>query len=174
VFLLVNLKEKLRYLDLAQNPKIDDDAIPAILLLTNLEYLSILATGIDMPGLRRLATVVYAEDRDIDIEIPFRCEKYIDSWVVLSRRVQLTEERSTDLDKQYLVNPVAPLITDPSACSLLSNASLIRNLDAHSAVNTSIVPTGTRSELIERLTKLLERRQMDLIVRTMICGEGME
>jgi len=28
--------------------------------------------------------------------------------------------------------------------------------------------------LIERLTKLLERRQMDLIVRAMICGEGME
>jgi len=44
-----------------------------------------------MPSPRRLATVVYAEDRDIDIEIPFRCEKYIDSWVVLSRRVQLTD-----------------------------------------------------------------------------------
>lgn len=87
VFLLVNLKEKLCYLDLAHNPKINDDAIPAILLLTNLAYLSIQATGVDMPGLRRLATVVYTEDRAVDIEIPFRCEKYIDSWVVLFRRV---------------------------------------------------------------------------------------
>jgi hypothetical protein len=67
---------------------------------------------------------------------------------------------------------VAPLITDPSACSLLSNASLSRNLDAHAAVNPSIVPTGTRLDMIERLTKLLERRQMDLTVRSMIYGES--
>lgn len=79
MFLLVTLKEKLYYLNLAHNPKIDDDAIPAILLLTNLGYLSIQATGIDMPGFRRLAAVIHAEDRVIDIEIPFRCEKYIDS-----------------------------------------------------------------------------------------------
>ncbi|OAX39500.1 hypothetical protein K503DRAFT_849485 [Rhizopogon vinicolor AM-OR11-026] len=157
VFLLVNLKEKLYFLDLAHNPKINDDAIPAILFLANLTYLSIQATGINMPGLRRLATVACTEERAIDIEIPFKCEKYIDN-----------------LHKQYLVNPAAPLITDPSACSLLSNASLIRNLGAHAAVNVSIVPTGTRLEMIERLTKLLERRQMDLTVRSMICGETME
>lgn len=87
VFLLVNLKEKLYFLDLSRNPKINDDAIPAILLLANLAYLSIQATGVDMPGLRRLATAVYTEDRAIDIEIPFKCEKYIDSWVVIFRFV---------------------------------------------------------------------------------------
>ncbi|KAG1736567.1 hypothetical protein EDB19DRAFT_1637625 [Suillus lakei] len=154
VFLLVTLKEKLYYLNLAHNPKIDDDAIPAIILLTNLGYLSIQATRIDMPGFRRLAAVIHAEDRIIDIEIPFRCEKYIDN-----------------LHKQYLVDPALPLITDPSACPLLSNVALIRNLQAHADVNTLIVPTGTRLEMIERLKKLLERRQMDLIVRSMICGE---
>ncbi|KAG2348083.1 hypothetical protein BDR05DRAFT_875592 [Suillus weaverae] len=154
VFLLVTLKEKLYYLNLAHNSKIDDDAIPAIFLLTNLGYLSIQATGIDMPGFRRLAAVIYAEDRVIDIEIPFRCEKYIDN-----------------LHKQYLVDPALPLITDPSACPLLSNVALIRNLQAHADVNPTIVPTGTRLEMIERLKKLLERRQMDLIVRSMICGE---
>ncbi|KAG1821027.1 uncharacterized protein BJ212DRAFT_1457738 [Suillus subaureus] len=154
VFLLVTLKEKLFHLNLAHNPKIDDDAIPAILLLINLGYLSIQATGIDMPGFRRLAAVIHAEDRVIDVEIPFRCEKYIDN-----------------LHKQYLVDPALPLITDPSACSLLSNVALIRNLQAHADINPSIVPTGTRLEMIERLKKLLERRQMDLIVRSMICGE---
>ncbi|KAG1866161.1 hypothetical protein F4604DRAFT_1928172 [Suillus subluteus] len=141
VFLLVALKEKLYHLNLAHNPKIDDDAIPAILLLTNLAYLSIQATGIDMPGFRRLAAVIHAEDR------------------------------FADLHKQYLVDPALPLITDPSACSLLSNVALIRNLQAHADINPSIVPTGTRLEMIERLKKLLERRQMDLIVRSMICGE---
>ncbi|KAG2132991.1 hypothetical protein DEU56DRAFT_951132, partial [Suillus clintonianus] len=153
VFLLVALKEKLRYLSLAHNPKIDDDAIPAIILLTNLGYLSIQATGICMPGFRRLAAVIYTEDRIIDIEIPFRCEKYIDN-----------------LHKQYLVDPGLPLITDPSACPLLSNTALTRNLQAHADINPSIVPTGTRLEMIERLTKLLERRLMDLVVRSMICG----
>ncbi|KAG2145329.1 uncharacterized protein EDB93DRAFT_1228051 [Suillus bovinus] len=154
VFLLVTLKEKLNYLNLAHNPKIEDDAIPAILLLTNLVYLSIQATGIDMPGFRRLAAVIHAEDRVIDIEIRFRCEKYIDN-----------------LDKQYLVDPALPLITDPSACLLLSNVALIRNLQAHADINPSIVPTGTRLEMTERLKKLLERRQMDLIVRNMMYGE---
>ncbi|KAG1857914.1 hypothetical protein C8R48DRAFT_606842 [Suillus tomentosus] len=157
IFLLVTLKEKLSYLNLAHNPKIDDDAIPAILLLTNLGYLSIQATGIDMPGFRRLAAVIHAEDRVIDIEIPFRCEKYIDN-----------------LHKQYLVDPALPLITDSSACPLLSDVALIRNLQAHADVNPSIVPTGTRLEMIERLKKLLERRQMDLVVRSMICGEPQE
>jgi hypothetical protein len=90
VFLLVNLKEKLYHLDLAHNPKINDDAIPAILFLTNLAYLSIQATGVDMPGLRRLATAIYTEDRAVDIEIPFRCEKYLDSWVALLELVSLT------------------------------------------------------------------------------------
>ncbi|KAG2107186.1 uncharacterized protein F5147DRAFT_837448 [Suillus discolor] len=146
VFLLVTLKEKLYYLNLAHNPKIDDDAIPAILLLTNLGYLSIQATGVEMPGFRRLAAVIHAEDRVIDIEIPFRCEKYIDN-----------------LHKQYLVDPALPLVTDPSACPLLSDVALIRNLQAHADVNPSIVPTGTRLEMIERLKKLLERRQMDLV-----------
>ncbi|KAG1738406.1 uncharacterized protein EDB91DRAFT_1203406 [Suillus paluster] len=154
VFLLINLKEKLCYLNLAHNPKINDDAIPAIILLTNLGYLSIQATGIDMPGFRRLAAVIYTEDRVIDIEIPFRCEKYIDN-----------------LHKQYLVDPALPLITDPSACQLLSNAALTRNLQAHADINPSIVPTGTRLEMIDRLTKLLERRRMDLTVRSMVCGE---
>jgi hypothetical protein len=88
--LLVALKEKLHYLNLAHNPKIDDDAIPAILLLAKLGYLSIQATGIDMPGFRRLAAVIHTEDRIIDIEIPFRCEKYIDSWAFLVHLAQLT------------------------------------------------------------------------------------
>ncbi|KAG0699239.1 hypothetical protein DFH29DRAFT_1015436 [Suillus ampliporus] len=157
VFLLVSLKEKLHHLNLAHNPKIDDDAIPALLLFTNLGYLSIQATGIDMPGFRRLAAVIYTEDRVIDIEIPFRCEKYIDN-----------------LHKQYLVDPALPLITDPSACQLLSNAALTRNLQAHADINPSIVPTGTRLEMVDRLTKLLERRRMDLTVRSMICGESGE
>ncbi|KAG2061608.1 hypothetical protein BDR06DRAFT_870570, partial [Suillus hirtellus] len=86
------------------------------------------------------AAVIHAEDRVIDIEIPFGCEKYIDN-----------------LHKQYLVDPALPLITDPSACPLLSDVALIRNLKGHVDVNPSIVLTGTRLEMIERLKKPLER-----------------
>ena len=66
-------------LSIASNPLIDDDAAPALLLLSRLSYLSIIDTGIGMAGLRRLAETIYREDRAIAIEIPTVCEFYIDS-----------------------------------------------------------------------------------------------
>lgn len=79
MFLLVPLKRSLTQLSLAINPYIDDDAVPALLLLSNLTFLSILDTSIEMPGLRRLANTISAEERGIAIEIPSVCEHYIDS-----------------------------------------------------------------------------------------------
>jgi hypothetical protein len=76
---LVPLKRSLTQLSIATNPDINDDAIPAILLLSKLSFISILDTNIDMPGIRRLAKTIYDEDRIIDIEIPSACERYIDS-----------------------------------------------------------------------------------------------
>ncbi|KAJ7765843.1 hypothetical protein DFH07DRAFT_810015 [Mycena maculata] len=79
IFHLVALKRSLLQLSIATNPHIDDDAVPAILLLSKLSFLTILDTSIDMPGIRRLAQVICAERRVIDIEIPSACERYIDS-----------------------------------------------------------------------------------------------
>jgi hypothetical protein len=67
------------FLSIASNPLIDDHAVPALLLLCKLSYLSIVDTGIGMNGLRLLAGTIHEEDRIIDIEIPTVCEFYIDS-----------------------------------------------------------------------------------------------
>ena len=79
VYLLVPLKKTLKWLSLATNPDITSESAPAMLLLANLEFLSILDTGVDMVGLRILANTIYEESRNIDIEIPYACETYIES-----------------------------------------------------------------------------------------------
>lgn len=84
---MVSLKRTLTQLSLAKNPNIDNEAVPAILLLSKLSFLSIFDTSIEMIGLRRLAETIFEDNRAMDVEIPFICEAYIDStcfgWLVL-------------------------------------------------------------------------------------------
>lgn len=61
------------------NPDINNDAVPAILVLHRVSYLSIQDTGIDMAGLRKIAEVVDKDKRVIRIRLPFSCENYIRS-----------------------------------------------------------------------------------------------
>lgn len=77
IFLLLPLKHTLTQLSIGSNPAIDDDAIPAIICLSKLTFLSILDTGIQMQGLRRLACTISNEERVIDIEIPSSCMDYL-------------------------------------------------------------------------------------------------
>ncbi|CAA7267497.1 unnamed protein product [Cyclocybe aegerita] len=154
VFLLVSLKQTLTQLSLATNPSIDNDAVPAIILLYKLSFLTILDTGIDMAGLRRLAGVIYEDNRVVDIEIPFACEVYVDS-----------------IHSRYLLNPRPPLITDPSVCGTLSLVALKRNLEAHAACNPSIVASGTHAEMVERLSEILATRKLDNLVVSMLEGD---
>lgn len=79
IFLLLPLKTTLKRLNISANPYITDAAVPALILLSNLLYVSLIETSINMPGLRLYASAVYTEDRAIDIEIPSICEQYIDS-----------------------------------------------------------------------------------------------
>ncbi|KAF9007379.1 hypothetical protein BDQ17DRAFT_1539788 [Cyathus striatus] len=154
IFLLVPLKHTLHQLTIATNPHIDDESIPAILLLSNLTFLSILDTSITMDGLRRFSKTIVEEKRVIDIEIPFACEMYIET-----------------LETKYLLSIPGPLIIDPDECDQLSNIALVRNLAAHADVNPDIVPTGTRKEMSERLKGILRKRQMDLVVRETTTGD---
>jgi hypothetical protein len=77
VFHLVALRRTLGYLHLEENPSIDDDAVPALLLLNKLRFLSLLDTGVHMPGIRRLAAVLKTESRRLDVTIPLMCEDYL-------------------------------------------------------------------------------------------------
>ncbi|KAJ7732141.1 hypothetical protein B0H16DRAFT_180720 [Mycena metata] len=153
IFHLVALRRSLLQLSIATNPHIDDDAIPAILMLSKLSFLTILDTSVGMPGIRRLAQTIYDERRVIDIEVPSACETYIDN-----------------MDTQYLVDPQPPLINNPSIVPELSVAALKRNLAAHAARNPAIAAAGSKPEMAQRLTALLETRKMDMLVREMLLG----
>ncbi|KAF8442176.1 hypothetical protein L210DRAFT_929211 [Boletus edulis BED1] len=154
IFHIVALKHKLRYLDLSGNLLISDDSVPALVLLENLQHLSIFGTGILMHGLRKLAVALKEGERVMDIKIPNTCQDYIDG-----------------MHKQYLLYPTPPLISDPGIICMLSKTALSRNLEAHAAINSSIVSTGPQDEMEERLGKILEVRNHDLVVREMLVGQ---
>ena len=73
------LKRTLTELDIAFNPNINDDAIPALMILRKLQYLAFQQTSVTMIGLRRIARAVQEQKRDLEIEVPRICEDYISS-----------------------------------------------------------------------------------------------
>lgn len=46
----------------------------------------------------------------------------------------------------------------------------MRNLEAHAACNSSIIASGSRAEMIERLSKILVIRKLDMLVVGMLQG----
>jgi hypothetical protein len=75
------------------------------------------------------------------------------------------------MHSKYMIKPEAPLIVDPTACVTLSVSALKRNLIEHAVFNPAIIASGTKAELVARLKNILETRQMDMLVKEMICGE---
>jgi hypothetical protein len=174
VYLLLPLKSTLRRLSVALNPGIDDDAVPALLLLRKLSLLSIMDTGITIEGLRRFAKAIENEQRVVDIEIPESAEAYVDRESATTRLYQIIATGlmfGAGMQTMYLIDIKPPLITKPVLCAQLSRAALKRNLEAHHAVNKDILANGTKAEMKERLETLLKRREVDLLVRGMIYGE---
>ncbi|KAF8637752.1 hypothetical protein AX17_002594 [Amanita inopinata Kibby_2008] len=155
VYLLLPLKRTLLDLNIARNPQIDDDVVPALLMMVNLSYLSLAETFIDMPGARRLANDQTFKTRRVIIDFPQWCHEYVDK-----------------MEHQYLLELPPPLVSNPSLCDRLSSAALKRNLVAHSVVNPEIGTSGTKKEMAERLKNILQTRLYDLEVRRMIrCSE---
>ncbi|KAI0346251.1 hypothetical protein BDW22DRAFT_1417564 [Trametopsis cervina] len=154
IFYLTPLKRSLTDLDIAYNSKIDDDAIPALLVLKRLQCLSFHGTCITMVGLRRLAKTLKEQRRDMEVEVPRRCEEYI---------------RKTE--KEYLVDLAPPLIADPDAVSSLTTAAIQRNLAAHAHG----LKSGDEDKYAaQRLRALLETREADLLARALVLQEPLE
>ncbi|TRM68547.1 hypothetical protein BD626DRAFT_118050 [Schizophyllum amplum] len=151
IYLLVPLKRSLTCLSVAANPDITDDAVPPLILLSKLTYLSICDTNIEMPGLRRFAQVIMDEDRMMEISMPHHCADYVDS-----------------MHLKYFLYPTPPLIVNPALCPQLSAAALKRNLAAHAAVNPKIIAAGTKAEMQERLTGILKTRELDVLVKQLL------
>ncbi|KAL6301507.1 hypothetical protein BKA93DRAFT_919725 [Sparassis latifolia] len=155
VFHLVALKRTLAELDLALNPHIDDDAIPALFALPKLCFVSLFDTSVRMPGLRRLAAA--RGGRALDIEVPRACEEYIDN-----------------MHRKYELRTLASLVVDPAECANLSPTALRRNLVAHAACNPKVFVGGTSEEMAERLESILMLRAADMSVREMVWQGGAE
>ncbi|KAI0806085.1 hypothetical protein BC629DRAFT_1141943 [Irpex lacteus] len=79
IYYLTPLKRSLTDLDIAYNPKIDDDAIPPLLILSKLQYLTFHGTNVTILGVRRLAKTLRDQRRDMEVEVPRQCEDYISS-----------------------------------------------------------------------------------------------
>lgn len=168
---ITSLKHQLKELYAEDNGRINDDCIPSLCLFSSLVLLRVYGTGIKMQGLRRLASSVHNEGREIDVEIPEECERYLNSH---SRRVassmSLSLDFRTGLHSQYQMHPIAPLITDPCACRSLSANALKMNLAAHAVFNPSIYLSGSKLELIDRLREILETRLADRVVKEIVWG----
>lgn len=78
VFLLVSLKRSLIELDVAFNPSINNDAVPALIILRKLRFLTLLDTRITMVGLRILCSAVQGNKYPIELEVPRECEIYVE------------------------------------------------------------------------------------------------
>ena len=72
------------------------------------------------------------------------------------------------MGRLYILQPEAPLISDPALVYELSTKALAKNLTAHAEHNASILAEGSKSEMAERLKLLLELRQADLVVREVL------
>ena len=173
IFLLIPLKRTLVHFSIGKNPAINDDAIPALIMLKNLKLLILQGTQVDMGGLRRLASSIHSENRKLRIEIPLHCQHYLGrKLLVLSRRLikLLTEHHMvTDIHHHYLLHPVPPLLNkyDREDIWNLQLVELRRNLAAHSAVNRAILTTGNKTEMRLRLSDVLMKRERDLMVKRM-------
>jgi hypothetical protein len=74
IFHLLTLRHTLSFLHLDDNPRITDDAASALILLSKLRFLSLIGTGLRMPGLRRFALHTPAR---VALIIPAACEAYL-------------------------------------------------------------------------------------------------
>ena len=77
MFLLVALKPTLSQLYLNQNPAIDDDAIPALIILDRLSVAALSGTSVTMDGMRRLAAAALAREQDLYLTVPDECTQYL-------------------------------------------------------------------------------------------------
>ncbi|KAF9818789.1 hypothetical protein IEO21_02569 [Rhodonia placenta] len=138
IFHLVALKRSLTELDIALNPRVDDDAIPALITLPKLRFVSLFDTSMRMPGFRRLAVALRSRmDRErIQVEVPRECEEYLET------------------------------------CEELSVSALRRNLAEHAVFNASILTDGSKEEMVERLKRILTRREMDLVARDLLWQDA--
>lgn len=78
----------------------------------------------------------------------------------------------SDVDSKYLSELKPPLVIHERSCSQLSVHALKRNLEAHATCNPDILTSGTRLEMVHRLTEVLKIRRSDKLVIDLLWRNG--
>lgn len=82
----------------------------------------------------------------------------------------LADQFLLEIATKYALQLPPPLLSDWKMCGHLTAAVLKRNLEAHAACNSSIIASGTRAEMLLRLSEILKVRQADILVMEMLNG----
>ena len=176
---LVSLRRSLIELYIGANPRVDDDVITPLLMLSKLSRLSVVDTGVSIQGLRRFAVSVdgagqahprihvsrewidylRSKHRDPNRIGPFFCSDRVFS-------------ANAGLEETYQSEVRPPLIEDPSQCRRLSLTALKINLSLHTKCDVALLETATKPELTSRLEEFLLIRCADFLLREFVFGAG--
>ncbi|KAI0636314.1 hypothetical protein C8Q77DRAFT_1192066 [Trametes polyzona] len=174
IYHMIALKRSLEELDISFNTTIDDDTVPALLRMRKLQFVSLVRTSVSMVGMRRLALASFRADDEecLQVDPPRAVEDYLDCE--FPARLSCTSFTANAyipaIEGEYLMQPHPPLVVSPAAVSQLSVSALVRNLSAHAACNPRISAKGTKEELVDRLTQILQVREGDLAVQALLNG----
>lgn len=134
--------ETLEKLNIASNPDIDDDSRVPLSALRQLQSVSLRNTSITLPCLRLL---IYA--------LPQACRLVTLPSVTLEYLNSRTRRYSVQIPEGYC--------SDPRQVPNMNVGTLKRNLEIHKRVNGDIVISGSKAEMITRLTAILCNRVAD-------------
>jgi hypothetical protein len=165
------------------NPRVDDDVITPLLMLSKLSRLSVVDTGVSIQGLRRFAVSVDGAGRACPrIHVSPEWINYLRSKHRDLNQIErfFCSERMfsiyTGLEETYQSEVRSPLIEDPLQCRRLSFTALKINLSLHAKYDAALLETATRAELASRLEHFLLVRRADKLLREFVfgVGEGMD
>lgn len=140
---LVCHRHSLKKLNLSHNSSIDDDSRVALSALPHLSALYLRGTSFTMPGLRRLVSNDLHKSCRL-LSIPAHCIDHLNT----------RKER-------YMVDIPTGYVQDPTQVAAMTMPNLKKNLELHSKVNKDVQVTGTKVELVNRLTVILSNRRAD-------------
>jgi len=176
---MVSLRKSLAELYIGANPRVNDDVVTPLLMLSKLSRLSLVDTGISLQGLRRFAiSVDGAGHAHLRIHLSPEWIYYLESkhrdpnriGAFLFLNAVFLENAGLEGTKQLEIRP--PLIDDPSQCGRLSVTALKINLCLHAKCDAASLETATRAELAFRLKEALLVRRADMLLQEFVFGVG--
>lgn len=176
---LVSLRRSLIELYIGANPRVDDDVITPLLMLSKLSRLSLVDTGVGIQGFRRFAISVEGTGRAYPrIHVSPEWINYLRSKYRDLNQIRFfsSSERvfsiNAGLEETYRLEIQPPLIEDPSQCKRLSPTALKINLSLHAKYDATLLKTATKAEMTSWLEDFLLVRHADILLRAFVFGVG--